>query len=170
MYASLQNIWRSPVRKTSSEFSDIFRQENPKFSRYFRVNILDYSFYYPAIFLSKSAVNRWENGWYSLLIGVFQQQKIALKEVFLQRQCVSFHFPRTGKCIENAWKPHVVRCSRVGQRKEIWCFLAFVSCLRVVVGDSPPECSYSHAFLRSCHSIIVRKMVLIPILIGVLHR
>ena len=130
MCASLQNIWRSPVRKKSSEFSDIFRQENPKFSRYFRVNKLGYSFHYPAIFLFKSAVNRWENGWYSLLIGVFQQQKIALKEVFLQRQCVSFHFPRTGKCIENAWKPRVVQCSRVGQRKEIWCFLAFVSCLR----------------------------------------
>ena len=91
---------------------------------------IGYSFHYPAIFLFKSAVNRWENGWYSLLIGVFQQQKIALKEVFLQRQCVSFHFPRTGKCIENAWKPRVVQCSRVGQRKEIWCFLAFVSCLR----------------------------------------
>ena len=130
MCASLQNIWRSPVRKKSSEFSDIFRQENPKFSSYFRVNKLGYSFHYPAIFLFKSAVNRWENGWYSLLIGVFQQQKIALKEVFLQRQCVSFHFPRTGKCIENAWKPRVVQCSRVGQRKEIWCFLAFVSCLR----------------------------------------
>ena len=41
-----------------------------------------------------------------------------------------FHFPRTGKCVENVWKPLVVQRSRVGQRKEMPCFLAFFSCLR----------------------------------------
>ena len=38
---------------------------------------------------------------------------------------------------------------------------------RVVIGDSLPKCGYSHAFFRICHSIIVRKMVCIPIFIGV---
>ena len=32
------------------------------------------------------------------------------------------------------------------------------------------ECSYSHAFSSSCRSIIVQKMVFIPIFIGVLHH
>ena len=41
-----------------------------------------------------------------------------------------FHFPRTGKWVENVWKPLVVQRSRVGQRKEMPCFLAFFSCLR----------------------------------------
>ena len=40
---------------------------------------------------------------------------------------------------------------------------------RVVIGGSPPECGYPHAFSRICRSIIVRKMACIPIFIGVLH-
>ena len=38
---------------------------------------------------------------------------------------------------------------------------------RVVIGDSPLECGYSHAFFRICRSIIVWKMLCIPIFIGV---
>ena len=56
--ASLLNIWCSPTRKTSSEFSDIFRQENPKFSRCFPVDELKYSFHYPAVFLFNSWIAR----------------------------------------------------------------------------------------------------------------
>ena len=66
------NIWK---RSIIHAFSDIFRKENPTFSRCFRVGKLEYSFHYPAIFLHselyendcflsvKSTVNRRENTW-----------------------------------------------------------------------------------------------------------
>ena len=52
------------------------------------------------------------------------------EDCFHRDRAFSSIFPRTGKCVENTWKLRVVQRSRVGQRKEMRCFLAFFSCWR----------------------------------------
>ena len=66
---------------------------------------------------------RWENGLYSLLTGVFQWRKIALKEVFHRRQSVSFHF------LGQKMRRKRLKTTCLPRRKKK-CFLAFFSCLR----------------------------------------
>ena len=53
------------------------------------------------------------------------------EDCFHRDRAFSSIFPRTGKCVENTWKLRVVQRSRVGQRKEMRCFLAFFSCWRL---------------------------------------
>ena len=85
------NIWK---RSIIHAFSDIFRKENPTFSRCFRVGKLEYSFHYPAIFLHselyendcflsvKSTVNRRENSLYSIVYWCFPSNKTLFSQTF----------------------------------------------------------------------------------------
>ena len=127
-----------------THFSDIFRQENPKFFGCFRVGELVRSI--------RSIIQQFSFT-FNFLEDCFHRS-------FRRRQSVFFHFPWTGKCLENAWKPRVVQRSRVGQRKEVRCFWRFLAvcvektrCYRRFT-----ECGYSHAFSSSCRSIVVRKI------------
>ena len=85
------NIWK---RSIIHAFSDIFRKENPTFSRCFRVGKLEYSFHYPAVFLHselyendcflsvKSTVNRRENSLYSVVYWCFPSNKTLFSQTF----------------------------------------------------------------------------------------
>ena len=85
------NIWK---RSIIHAFSDIFRKENPTFSRCFRVGKLEYSFHYPAVFLHselyendcflsvKSTVNRRENSLYSVVYWCFLSNKTLFSQTF----------------------------------------------------------------------------------------
>ena len=157
-------------------FSDIFRQENQRFPVAFesanwsiRSIIQQFSL---TVNSTKTIVFlvlriRCQMGkWFEFV--AFQKQKIALKEVFRRRQSVSFHFLGQ-KMRRKRLKTTVFQRSWVGQHKEMRFFSGvfhlFAQIKRVVIGDSPSECSYSQAFSRICRSIIVRNMVCIPILI-----
>ena len=83
------NIWK---RSIIHPFSDIFRKENPTFSRCFRVGKLEYSFHYPAVFLHselyendcflKGTVNRRENSLYSVVYWCFLSNKTLFSQTF----------------------------------------------------------------------------------------
>ena len=157
-------------------FSDIFRQENPNFSRCFRVGKLKYSFYYqfsltvssPKTIVFLVLRMRCQMGKWFVFVAYwcFSVTKDCFERSFPSKTERFLPFSRT----ENAQKTLENNVPSKKKKKMFsGVFLLFALRKRVVIGDSPnaviPTQFQVVAVRLSC-----KKLFFFPIFIGVLHH
>ena len=186
---SLQNIWCLPVRKTSPEYLKT-RHYSRIFLTFSDMRIPSF----PVVFESanwstRSIIQQFSftvNSTKAIVFVVLRMRcQMGKRFVFVAYWCFPvtedcFYTDRafssifleqenTQKTLENYVSSNVHGLVNVKKCHVFWRFLAVcvekTRCYRRFT-----EYSYSHAFSSSCRSIIVRKMVFIPIFMGVLHR